>query len=134
MNDLHAKYVNRSVPRYTSYPTAPHFRPAFPETTYRSWLAELDPTQPTLTVCNSAYRSSMALGLLEREGFQDLYNLDGGAEAWITAGLPVLGPRTSAAVPGPSTPRREVRRPPLPEPQLRRPVARVVKGAYGIGE
>jgi len=70
---------------------------------------KLDPAQPTLTVCNSAYRSSMALGILEREGFQDLYNLDGGAEAWITAGLPVLGPRTSAAATGPSTPRREVR-------------------------
>ncbi|MGB2984308.1 MAG: rhodanese-like domain-containing protein [Phycisphaerae bacterium] len=70
---------------------------------------KLDPTQPTLTVCNSAYRSSMALGILEREGFQDLYNLDGGAEAWITAGLPVLGPRTSAAATGASTPRREVR-------------------------
>jgi rhodanese-related sulfurtransferase len=71
--------------------------------------SKLDPTQPTLTVCNSAYRSSMALGILEREGFQDLYNLDGGAEAWITAGLPVLGPRTSAAATGASTPRREVR-------------------------
>ncbi|MEM8570681.1 MAG: oxygen-independent coproporphyrinogen III oxidase [Pseudomonadota bacterium] len=46
MGDLHAKYANRSVPRYTSYPTAPHFRPAFPEVTYRSWLAELDPHRP----------------------------------------------------------------------------------------
>lgn len=46
MADLQEKYANRSVPRYTSYPTAPHFRPAFPETTYRCWLAELDPTRP----------------------------------------------------------------------------------------
>ena len=47
--------------------------------------SKLDPSRPTITVCNSAYRSSMALGLLEREGFKDLYNLDGGAEAWIEA-------------------------------------------------
>lgn len=46
MSDVHARYANRSVPRYTSYPTAPHFRPGFPEPTYRSWLAELDPTRP----------------------------------------------------------------------------------------
>ena len=46
MNEIQARYASRSVPRYTSYPTAPHFRPGFPEVTYRSWLAELDPTRP----------------------------------------------------------------------------------------
>ena len=70
---------------------------------------KLDPAQPTITVCNSAYRSSMALGLLERKGFKDLYNLDGGAEAWIAAGLPVLGAHTSGAAASASTPKREVR-------------------------
>lgn len=34
------------VPRYTSYPTAPNFSPAFEEGTYRAWLAALDPAHP----------------------------------------------------------------------------------------
>ncbi|MBU0617163.1 MAG: MBL fold metallo-hydrolase, partial [Planctomycetes bacterium] len=36
---------------------------------------KLEPTLPTMTVCNSAYRSSMGLGILERNGFKDLYNM-----------------------------------------------------------
>lgn len=38
--DFIEKY-DRRVPRYTSYPTAPHFSPAVDEAAYRSWLAEL---------------------------------------------------------------------------------------------
>lgn len=34
-----ARHALRAVPRYTSYPTAPHFQPGFPAETYRSWLA-----------------------------------------------------------------------------------------------
>lgn len=73
--------------------------------------SKLDPSQPTMTVCNSAYRSSMALGILERRGFGDLYNLAGGAEAWIAAGLPVVGGQASAAAASASVsvPKREVR-------------------------
>jgi oxygen-independent coproporphyrinogen-3 oxidase len=40
------KYAKASVPRYTSYPTAPHFSTLFSSTTYREWLARLDPTEP----------------------------------------------------------------------------------------
>lgn len=40
------KYARRSVPRYTSYPTAPHFAAGFPESTYRDWLAALDGDEP----------------------------------------------------------------------------------------
>ena len=38
--DLIAKYDSR-VPRYTSYPTAPHFHPAIDAVTYRHWLRGL---------------------------------------------------------------------------------------------
>lgn len=38
-----ALYARRAAPRYTSYPTAPHFKKAFPEAVYRDWLAGLDP-------------------------------------------------------------------------------------------
>ena len=40
--DLIAKY-DRPVPRYTSYPTAPHFGPTVDAACYRRWLEELDP-------------------------------------------------------------------------------------------
>jgi oxygen-independent coproporphyrinogen III oxidase len=46
MTDLLAKYATRAVPRYTSYPTAPHFQADFPEATYAEWLAALDPAEP----------------------------------------------------------------------------------------
>jgi oxygen-independent coproporphyrinogen-3 oxidase len=41
-----AKYAARPTPRYTSYPTAPHFLPDFPEAQYRRWLEQTDPRQP----------------------------------------------------------------------------------------
>ncbi len=34
--------LNRNVPRYTSYPTAPHFSPAVGPGIYQSWLGSLD--------------------------------------------------------------------------------------------
>jgi oxygen-independent coproporphyrinogen III oxidase len=39
------KYANVNVPRYTSYPTAPHFS-HLSAATYRKWLARLDPDEP----------------------------------------------------------------------------------------
>ncbi|NQT18451.1 MAG: MBL fold metallo-hydrolase [Planctomycetes bacterium] len=52
--------------------------------------AKLDPSQPVVAVCNSAYRSSMAVGVLERKGFKNASSLEGGSEAWTKAGLPVF--------------------------------------------
>lgn len=40
------KYATATVPRYTSYPPAPHFRAGFPAATYRDWLSALDPALP----------------------------------------------------------------------------------------
>ena len=40
-----AAYVTRAVPRYTSYPTVPHFNDAVGDARYREWLAQLDPQQ-----------------------------------------------------------------------------------------
>lgn len=51
--------------------------------------AKLDAAQPVVTVCDTAYRSSMAVGILERQGFTKVSNLAGGSEAWLEAGLPV---------------------------------------------
>ena len=40
LTDLIAKY-DRRVPRYTSYPTAPHFTPAVDDEVYAGWFAVL---------------------------------------------------------------------------------------------
>ncbi len=39
-------YTKLSVPRYTSYPTAPHFTPLTGAEHYAGWLATLDPAEP----------------------------------------------------------------------------------------
>ncbi|MEL6208540.1 MAG: radical SAM protein, partial [Pseudomonadota bacterium] len=35
--------LSRPVPRYTSYPTAPHFHEGIDEGAYRRWLGDMDP-------------------------------------------------------------------------------------------
>jgi oxygen-independent coproporphyrinogen III oxidase len=39
-----AKYLTERIPRYTSYPTAPHFSAAVGPVVYRDWLAALPET------------------------------------------------------------------------------------------
>ena len=46
MDPVLARHAARAVPRYTSYPTAPHFKPEFPERTVRDWLGRLSPCDP----------------------------------------------------------------------------------------
>ncbi|MBW2285907.1 MAG: MBL fold metallo-hydrolase [Deltaproteobacteria bacterium] len=55
----------------------------------------LDPSLPVLMVCNSAYRSSLAAGIVQKLGFEDVRNLEGGSQAWIDAGLPTYGAEAS---------------------------------------
>lgn len=40
--DLQARYRDERLPRYTSYPTAPHFSPAVSASQYGAWLGSLD--------------------------------------------------------------------------------------------
>ena len=58
--------------------------------------SELDPAQAVVTVCDSAYGASLAVGLLERLGFKKVGCLDGGRDTWAEAGLPA----GRAAAPG----------------------------------
>jgi oxygen-independent coproporphyrinogen-3 oxidase len=46
MDAIVQKYATAAVPRYTSYPTVPHFQKDFPEETLRRWLGALDPDKP----------------------------------------------------------------------------------------
>jgi oxygen-independent coproporphyrinogen-3 oxidase len=42
-DDLRARYGEERLPRYTSYPTAPHFSPSVSRDTYAGWLASIAP-------------------------------------------------------------------------------------------
>ena len=59
---------------------------------------KLDPNLPVVAVCNSAYRSSLAVGILQRKGFKQVSSLEGGSAAWIEAGYPVFGSEKKATV------------------------------------
>lgn len=70
--------------------------------------SQLDPAEPVVAVCNSAYRSSMAVGILERKGFKHPMSLDGGSEAWIKAGYQVFETVKGDAAPT-STPKKYIK-------------------------
>ena len=67
--------------------------------------AKLDPNLPVVAVCNSAYRSSLAVGILQRKGFKNVASLAGGSAAWIDAGYPVYGNEKKATA---SAPQRQI--------------------------
>jgi oxygen-independent coproporphyrinogen III oxidase len=56
--DLTAKYDLR-VPRYTSYPTAPHFHPGIGPDQYGKWLGQLDPATELSLYLHIAYCAEM---------------------------------------------------------------------------
>ena len=49
---------------------------------------ELDASRPLAIICGSGQRSAVASALLQRRGFQHIFNVVGGMEAWEKAGLP----------------------------------------------
>lgn len=57
--DLARAYGQDRLPRYTSYPTAPHFSPAVTERNYRGWLADLPGRQPASLYIHVPFCRSM---------------------------------------------------------------------------
>ena len=51
-------------------------------------IDRLDPDKATYVICQSGYRSSLGASILENAGFKEIYNVTGGTQAWIAAGLP----------------------------------------------
>jgi len=56
--------------------------------TIETRLAELDAAQPSAVICGSGQRSAVAAAILQRHGFQRIFNVSGGMEAWKQARLP----------------------------------------------
>ena len=59
---------------------------------------KLNRNDPVIIVCKTDYRSSMAIGILERKGFKNVMTLLGGIDAWIHAGLPVIQMQNTGSV------------------------------------
>lgn len=62
-----------------------------PMQTLTSRLHELDPAQPVVCVCHHGGRSLHVAHFLSRQGFEDVYNLTGGVDAWarqVDAAMP----------------------------------------------
>jgi len=45
-------------------------------------LDELDPLQPVIVYCHHGVRSMQVVAFLQRQGFESVYNLAGGIDAW----------------------------------------------------
>ncbi|MCP4309008.1 MAG: rhodanese-like domain-containing protein [bacterium] len=56
---------------------------------FEAQLRHLDLEVPYVMYCNSGNRSSNALPVMDSIGFTEVYELDGGIQAWYSAGLPV---------------------------------------------
>lgn len=52
----------------------------------RTRYTELDPTAPTIVICNTGHRSSLAVSILKQHGFTEVFNVAGGMTGYNAAG------------------------------------------------
>ena len=71
-----AVQVPRGLLEFAADPTSPRHE------------AELDPSKRVIVYCRSGARAVLAGATLKTLGFEDIANIEGGFNAWTTAGLP----------------------------------------------
>ena len=57
---------------------------------FETGVAALDPKSPYFVYCQSDNRSGQAVAYLQQQGFDSIYELEGGIGAWQAAGLAVV--------------------------------------------
>jgi hypothetical protein len=57
-----------------------------------------NPTRPIYFICRSGSRAAKAVQKLQSAGFTDAISIDGGTEAWASAGLPVVRGRKAISL------------------------------------
>jgi hydroxyacylglutathione hydrolase len=55
-----------------------------------SRMEEIPRNKPVVTFCGGGYRGSTAASILQRHGYGDVYNLQGGFSAWSLGGFPLV--------------------------------------------
>ena len=58
--------------------------------TFAADVAKLDPRAVYFVYCHSGHRSAQAVTVMQQQGFTSIYELQGGIEAWLGAGLPLV--------------------------------------------
>jgi rhodanese-related sulfurtransferase len=81
-----AEYALGHAPRAASAPLSPRLA---------ADIAGLERERPLAVICAGGYRSSAATSILKRLGFHQLFNVEGGTQAWVAAGYPVERPSTT---------------------------------------
>ncbi|MFN3917508.1 MAG: rhodanese-like domain-containing protein [Flavobacteriales bacterium] len=59
------------------------------ESGFEQTIAKLDKNKPVLVYCAAGGRSAKAMSILYKNGFTEVYNMNGGMGAWNAAGLPI---------------------------------------------
>ncbi|HXG85875.1 MAG TPA: rhodanese-like domain-containing protein [Pyrinomonadaceae bacterium] len=73
------EYVGRHAPKAIN----------FPLDALEKDLAKLDKDRPVYVICQTGRRSQKGAEILQKAGFNDIYNIQGGTSAWIEAKLPI---------------------------------------------
>ena len=60
----------------------------FPLDRLENDLTKLDKSKPVYVICQTGRRSQKGAELLQKAGFTDIYNVQGGTSAWVDAGFP----------------------------------------------
>lgn len=59
---------------------------------FETSLSTLDKEKPVAVYCKSGGRSGKAMSIMNKLGFKEVYNLDGGIGAWNKASKPTVKP------------------------------------------
>ncbi len=62
----------------------------FYDANFKARVKTLDHSAPVLVYCAAGGRSGQAMDFMQGEGFTEVYNLDGGINAWRSAGKPTV--------------------------------------------
>lgn len=60
----------------------------FPLDALEKDLSKLDKDKPVYVICQTGRRSQKGAEILQKAGFKDIYNIEGGTSAWMSAGHP----------------------------------------------
>ena len=55
---------------------------------FAAQIGQLDKSKPVLVYCAVGGRSGKTMEMMKKAGFKEVYNLDGGFNAWKAGGLP----------------------------------------------